>query len=210
MALFANRISSTHAVLPALEAKTALPLPPWGYFVHKTAGPKKRFRMAPHSLRRHAINRREGMKWNFLCPHCRVYLYPMHRAGGTLARAEGFCNKAPCSNDGTNCKVVSVQKWRASLITPVFSDGIGSIAIVGATVRMDFVVLSPEDLDAEGRPKVVPQQRIVMTMDSFMRSFEKIREATQVIAKHTHSAETTLSTGNGQAAIASAPKHPFP
>jgi len=65
----------------------------------------------------------------------------------------------------------------------VFSDGIGQISILGGTVRLDFVVLSPTEKDAKGKPVAVFRQRMVMGIDGFMQSAAKIQEAAQAVLK---------------------------
>ena len=65
----------------------------------------------------------------------------------------------------------------------IFSDGIGTIIVIGATVRLDFVALSPTERDANGQPKAVFRQRIVMGVDGFMRSASKVQEAVQALSK---------------------------
>jgi hypothetical protein len=65
----------------------------------------------------------------------------------------------------------------------LFSDGIGSIAIVGGIVRIDLVVLSATEKDAGGHPKAVFQQQIVMGAEAFLRSTEKMHGAAQALAK---------------------------
>jgi hypothetical protein len=65
----------------------------------------------------------------------------------------------------------------------VFSDGIGQVSIVGGTVRLDFVVLSPTEKDAKGQPVAVFCQRMVMGIDGFMQSAAKIQEAAQAVLK---------------------------
>ena len=93
------------------------------------------------------------------------------------------------------------------MIVPAYSDGIGSIAVIGNTVRVDFVVLSPEELDGEGRPKPVTQQRIVMPLDAFLRASDKIQEAAQAIARLGHAARPP--SGEDKPAAPPA-KPPFP
>jgi len=68
-------------------------------------------------------------------------------------------------------------------VEQVFSDGIGAISIVGTTVRLDFVVISPTEKEAGGQPKVIHQQRVVMTFEGFANSAEKIRNAQQALEK---------------------------
>jgi len=65
----------------------------------------------------------------------------------------------------------------------IFSDGIGTITVIGATVRLDFVALSPTERDPNGQPKAVFKQRIVMGVDGFMRSASKVQEAVQALSK---------------------------
>ena len=65
----------------------------------------------------------------------------------------------------------------------VFADGIGAISIIGTTVRLDFVSLSPTERDEKGQPKTVFTQRVVMGMDGFLRSAQKFQEALQALQK---------------------------
>lgn len=70
-----------------------------------------------------------------------------------------------------------------TIVEQVFSDGIGAISIVGTTVRLDFVIISPVEKDSNGQPKVVHQQRVVMSLEGFANSAEKIRNALQALEK---------------------------
>ena len=65
----------------------------------------------------------------------------------------------------------------------IFSDGIGTITVIGATVRVDFVALSPTEREANGQPKAVFCQRIVMGVDGFLRSASKVQEAVQALQR---------------------------
>ena len=65
----------------------------------------------------------------------------------------------------------------------IFSDGIGTITVIGATVRLDFVALSPTEREPNGQPKAVFKQRIVMGVDGFLRSAGKVQEAVQALSK---------------------------
>lgn len=67
--------------------------------------------------------------------------------------------------------------------TQLFSDGVGSITIIGGVVRIDLVTLSPTEKDANGQPKAVFQQQIVMGAEAFLRSTEKMHGAAQALAK---------------------------
>jgi len=69
------------------------------------------------------------------------------------------------------------------VVDQIFSDGIGSIAVVGGAVRIDFMVFSPTEMESSGQPKAVRQQRIVMTLEGFMQSAEKMRSAAQALEK---------------------------
>ena len=65
----------------------------------------------------------------------------------------------------------------------IFSDGIGSIAIIGGVVRIDLVTFSTTEKDAGGQPKAVFQQQVVMSAEAFLRSTEKMQGAVQAFAK---------------------------
>lgn len=92
----------------------------------------------------------------------------------------------------------------------IFSDGIGSIAITGGTVRVDLVTISPTDKDVNGQPKAVFQQRIVMTIDGFTHAAAKIQEAMQAIARLSGQASGIASVGEPVAQHAEAPASPLP
>lgn len=63
----------------------------------------------------------------------------------------------------------------------LFTDGIGKITVIGGVVRLDLVTYSPNEIDAQGRPRQVFTQRIVMGTEAFLRSSEKIVEMVQQI-----------------------------
>lgn len=67
--------------------------------------------------------------------------------------------------------------------TQLFSDGVGGIAIIGGIVRIDMVTLSPTEKDENGQPKAVFQQQLVMGIEAFLRSTEKMQGAAQALAK---------------------------
>lgn len=50
-------------------------------------------------------------------------------------------------------------------------------------MRIDFVVLSPTEKEANGQPKAVFQQQIVMGAEAFLRSTEKLHGAAQALTK---------------------------
>ena len=64
-----------------------------------------------------------------------------------------------------------------------FTDGVGAVSIVGGVVRIDLVVLSPTEKETGGQPKAVFQQQIVMGIEAFLRSTEKMQSAAQAWAK---------------------------
>ena len=114
---------------------------------------------------------------------------------------------------------------RNALVEQIFSDGIGTITIIGGTVRLDFLIFSPNEKDADGRPKAIHLQRIVMAPESFLHSAEKIQEAAQALTKlgtTAHpSAEQTIAEPSAEKpkilppaserpAPPTAPKRPFP
>ena len=65
----------------------------------------------------------------------------------------------------------------------IFSDGIGQVIVIGGAVRLDFVTYTATEKDSKGQHVPVFCQRIIMSLDGFMRSAEKIQEAAQAIAK---------------------------
>lgn len=65
----------------------------------------------------------------------------------------------------------------------VFFDGLGNVTVIGSTVRLDFVTFSPTEMDDQGRPKAVPSQRVIMSIEGFARATEKMQETAQALAK---------------------------
>ena len=64
-----------------------------------------------------------------------------------------------------------------------FCDGIGRISVIGGVVRLDLFTYSPTETDANGQPRPVLSHRIMMGMDGFVRSSEKVVEAVQAITR---------------------------
>lgn len=56
----------------------------------------------------------------------------------------------------------------------VFVDGISEITVTGPTIRIDMFSASPSDKDADGNPKPVHRQRVIMTLESFMNARDLI------------------------------------
>ena len=64
----------------------------------------------------------------------------------------------------------------------IFTDGIGRITVIGGVVRLDLVTYSPNETDAQGKPRQVFTQRVVMGTEAFLRSAEKVREIVQQLS----------------------------
>lgn len=64
-----------------------------------------------------------------------------------------------------------------------FTDGIGRITVIGGIVRLDLVTYSATETDASGNARPVLTQRVLMGIDAFLRSSEKILETVQAITK---------------------------
>jgi hypothetical protein len=102
----------------------------------------------------------------------------------------------------------------------IFSDGIDSIAIIGGTVRLDFVALSVTEKEANGQLKAVHQQCIVMAPEAFLRSATKIQEAAQTLSKLANARHPsgdkqaakpdTTPKADSESPTSTTPKHPFP
>lgn len=83
----------------------------------------------------------------------------------------------------------------------VFSDGIGSIALIGGTVRVDFMVYSSSEKEANGQPKAIHLIQVVMRTEGFLQAAEKMREAVQTISRLKSTADGTPpidATGSNQ------------
>ena len=64
----------------------------------------------------------------------------------------------------------------------IFTDGIGRITVIGGIVRLDLVTYSPNETDAQGKPRQIFAQRVVMGAEAFLRSAEKVREIVQQLS----------------------------
>ena len=67
----------------------------------------------------------------------------------------------------------------------VFVDGIGTISVIGGTVRVDLVAYSPTEKDASGQPAPVFRQRLIMGTEAFLHAADKIHEAAQTLSSRT-------------------------
>ena len=65
----------------------------------------------------------------------------------------------------------------------IYCDGIGRISVIEGMVRLDLYSYSPNETDANGNPRPVLSHRIVLGMDGFLRSSEKVVEAVKVIGQ---------------------------
>lgn len=65
----------------------------------------------------------------------------------------------------------------------LFTDGIGRISVIGGIVRLDLVTYSPNETDAQGKPRQVFTQRIVMGTEAFLRSAEKVRDIVEQLSR---------------------------
>lgn len=64
----------------------------------------------------------------------------------------------------------------------IFTDGIGKISVIGGVVRLDFVVYSPTDADANGRPRQMFTHQVLMGVDAFMRASIQCAESAKQLA----------------------------
>ncbi len=93
----------------------------------------------------------------------------------------------------------------------IFADGVGSISVIGGTVRLDLFSFSPTEKDANGQPKAISDHRLVMTVPAFLHAAAKIQEAGQAIGKlGPAGAPMPPSDDAGGAPPKKASKPPFP
>jgi hypothetical protein len=65
----------------------------------------------------------------------------------------------------------------------VFIDGISEITVTGPTVRIDTFTVSPSEKGADGNPKPVHRQRIIMTLESFMNARDLIERVARELVQ---------------------------
>ncbi len=82
-------------------------------------------------------------------------------------------------------------------ITEIYSDGIGKIHFIGGMIRLDLFTFSPDEEDASGKPKPEVCQRVVMSpnaflasYDSFVNMIEKLKDANILTNKEDASDDT--------------------
>lgn len=54
----------------------------------------------------------------------------------------------------------------------IYSDGIGKIHFIGGMLRLDLYSYSPDEDDAAGKPKPEVVERIVMSPNAFLASYD--------------------------------------
>ena len=94
----------------------------------------------------------------------------------------------------------------------IYCDGIGRISVIEGMVRLDLYSFSPSETDANGSPRPVLSHRIVMGMDGFMRSSEKVVEAVKMISQARQQQPRPPQQAQPQQpqAVAPAPRPPQP
>jgi hypothetical protein len=71
------------------------------------------------------------------------------------------------------------RKGAADMVDEIFADGLGEITITGSTVRLDLVSFSTDERNADGEPKLVFKQRIILPVDGFMNAFDLMQKVTK-------------------------------
>jgi hypothetical protein len=61
----------------------------------------------------------------------------------------------------------------------LYSDGIARITVTGGVVRVDLESLSPTECDANNNPKSTFRQRLIFSLDGFVKSVEVMQKAFQ-------------------------------
>jgi hypothetical protein len=69
------------------------------------------------------------------------------------------------------------------MASEVFADGVGEITIIGTTIRIDLVSLSPDERDAAGNQLPAFRQRVVMPLDGFMNAFELMERVAKELVR---------------------------
>lgn len=93
----------------------------------------------------------------------------------------------------------------------IFCDGIGRISIIGGIVRLDLVAYSPTETDANGQPRAILTRRVVMGVDGFLQSAEKVADIARQIGQARQPAQPRPAAPRGPAQAqrpAEAPKAP--
>ena len=65
----------------------------------------------------------------------------------------------------------------------IYADDVGTITVSGPIVRFDLMIQSAIEKDAQGKPKLVVQQRVIMPIDAFLRAAQKMQGSVQDMVK---------------------------
>lgn len=65
----------------------------------------------------------------------------------------------------------------------IYADDVGTITVSGPIVRFDLMIQSATENDAQGKPKLVVQQRVIMPIDAFLRAAQKMQGSVQDMVK---------------------------
>ena len=65
----------------------------------------------------------------------------------------------------------------------VYADDVGAITVSGPIVRFDLMIQSATEKDAQGKPKLVVRQRVIMPIDAFLRAAQKMQGSVQDMVK---------------------------
>lgn len=65
----------------------------------------------------------------------------------------------------------------------IFCDGIGSIAVTGSVIRIEFVTISMAEQEPGGNPKLELTHRVVMPIDGFLGAVGKLQETVQALVR---------------------------
>ena len=65
----------------------------------------------------------------------------------------------------------------------IYADDVGTITVSVPIVRFDLMIQSATENDAQGKPKLVVQQRVIMPIDAFLRAAQKMQGSVQDMVK---------------------------
>lgn len=90
----------------------------------------------------------------------------------------------------------------------VFIDGISEITVTGPTVRIDMFTASPSEKDADGNPKPMHRQRVIMTLEGFMNARDLIERVGRELIQGGVVRRLDTSSGKESAKPAGSPNFP--
>ena len=85
-------------------------------------------------------------------------------------------------------------------IKEIYSDGIGKIHFIGGMLRLDLFSFNPDQEDAAGKPKPEVVQRVVMSPNAFLASYDSFLnmidklKAANILADRTEETATEETT----------------